>query len=201
VTHKALMSLGASVLPGVGIALTLANWYAKPEGALVWVAALVMLVVMAVAPWYAKQALRRASGAAGDRISVDTTVRSVTLGALTMGLPLAATLVLAYGLADDPDMVRRGIGVFCGGCFVLFGNVMPKRLPPLASMRCDGARLQTLQRFAGWAWVLVGLTQALAWMSLPVGAAATVTAVSSIGAMALYGGLFMRLRKVRPRAA
>ena len=48
----------ASALTAIGIVLVLANWYAKPEAALAWAAALAISVVMVAALRVSQRALR-----------------------------------------------------------------------------------------------------------------------------------------------
>ena len=74
---------------------------------------------------------------------------------------------------------------------------MPKNLPPLSSMRCDGARVQAFQRLAGWTWVLCGLGSAIGWLALPIDAAEIATTVLVVTAMAVTIVQLLRLRRPR----
>jgi hypothetical protein len=120
--------------------------------------------------------------------------------ALMMGIPLALTLARSYGVVDDIDLGRRTTGVLIGAFLVILGNVMPKNLPPLSSMRCDGARLQAFQRLVGWTWVLCGLASAIAWLALSIDSAEIATTVLVVAAMVVTVAQLLRLRRPRTPA-
>ena len=189
----------ASALTAVGIVLVVANWYARPEAALAWTAPLAMFAVMFAALRVSRFALRRSTGDATARRSVDWITTGVVFGALMMGIPLALTLARSYGVVDDIDLGRRSTGVLIGAFLVMLGNVMPKDLPPLSSMRCDGARQQAFQRLVGWTWVLCGLGSAIAWLALSIDSAEIATAVLVVAAMVVTIVQMLRLHLRRPR--
>ena len=122
---------------------------------------------------------------------------AVVFAALMMGIPLALTLARSYGVVDDIDLGRRSTGVLIGAFLVMLGNVMPKNLPPLSSMRCDGARQQAFQRLAGWTWVLCGLGSAIAWLALSIDSAEIATTVLVVAAMVVTIVQILRLRGPR----
>ena len=186
----------ASALTAVGIVLALANWYARPEAALAWTAPLAMFAVMIAALRVSRLALRRSTTDAARR-SFDWIATGVVFGALMMGVPLALTLARSYGLIDGVDVSRRATGVLTGAFLMMLGNVMPKNLPTLSSMRCDGARQQAFQRLAGWTWVLCGLGSAVAWLALSIDTAENATTVLAVTAMAVTIGQLLRLRRPR----
>jgi len=199
VVHNSMMFRAASVLTAVGIVLVVANWYAKPEAGLAWTAPLAMFAVMFAALRVSRFALRRSTGDATARRSVDWITTGVVFGALMMGIPLALTLARSYGVVNDPDLGRRSTGVLVGAFLVMLGNVIPKTLPPLSSMQCDGARLQAFQRFAGWTWVLCGLGSAIGWLALSIDSAEIATTVLVVTAMVVTIVQMLRLRLRRPR--
>ena len=174
---NSMISRAASALTAVGFVLVLANWYARPEAALAWMAPLAMFAVMMAALRVSRLALRRSTGDATARRSADWITTGVVFGALMMGIPLALTLARSYGVVDDIDLGRRSTGVLIGAFLVMLGNVMPKNLPPLSSMRCDGARQQAFQRLAGWTWVLCGLATVVGWLALSIDSAEIATTV------------------------
>jgi hypothetical protein len=183
-------------LTAIGIVLVLANWYAKPEAALAWTAPLAMFAVMIAALRVSRLALRRSAGDAARR-SVDWIATGVVFGALMMGVPLALTLARSSGHIDGVAASGRATGVLTGAFLMMLGNVMPKNLPPLSSMRCDGARQQAFQRLAGWTWVLCGLGSAVAWLALSIETAETATTVLAVTAMAVTIVQLLRLRRPR----
>jgi hypothetical protein len=193
VAPNSMMSRAASALTAVGFVLVLANWYAKPEAALAWTAPLAMFAVMFAALRLSRRALRRSTGD-GLR-SPDGIPTAVVFAALMMGIPLALTLARPYGVVDDIDLGRRSTGALIGAFLAMLGNVMPKNLPPLSSMRCDGARQQAFQRLAGWTWVLCGLGSAIAWLALSIDSAGIATTVLVVAAMVVTIVQILRLRR------
>jgi hypothetical protein len=193
------MFRAASALTAVGTVLVVANWYAKPEAGLAWTAPLAMFAVMIAALRVSRLVLRRSTGDATARRSADWITTGVVFGALMMGIPLALTLARSYGVVNDPNIGRRSTGVLVGAFLVMLGNVMPKTLPPLASMQCDGARVQAFQRLAGWTWVLSGLGSAIAWIALSIDSAEIATTVLVVAAMVVTIVQMLRLRLRRRR--
>ena len=190
---NSMMFKAASALTAVGIVLAVANWYARPEAALAWTAALAMFAVMFAALRLSPRALRRSTGDP-PALRVPT---AVVFAAVMMGFPLALTLARSYGVVDDIDLGRRSTGVLIGAFLVMLGNVMPKNLPPLSSMRCDGARQQAFQRLVGWTWVLCGLASAIGWLALSIDSAEIATTVLVVTAMAVTIVQLLRLRRPR----
>ena len=189
------MFRAASALTAVGLVLVVANWYARPDAAVAWTAALAMFAIMVAA-------LRLSGRPAVHRSTEDATAlrripTAVVFAALMMGIPLALTLARLYGVVADTDLGRRSTGVLIGAFLVMLGNVMPKHLPPLSSMRCDGARHQAFQRLAGWTWVLCGLGSAMSWLALPIDAAQIATIVLALTAMGVVIVQLLRLRRPR----
>ena len=191
------MFSAASALTAVGIVLVLANWYAKPEAALAWTAALATFVVMVAVLRVSRRAVRHSTVEATAARSLDQITTAVVFAAVMMGIPLALTLARSYGLIDGSDVARRSTGVLTGAFLVMLGNVMPKNLPPLSSMRCDGARQQAFLRLAGWTWMLCGLASAIGWLTLSIDSAQTATTVLVVAAMAVTIVQLLRLRGPR----
>jgi hypothetical protein len=184
-------------LTAFGILLVVANWYARPEAAWAWTASLVMFVVMLAAPPLSRRALRGSGGHAAPLGTPDWITTAVVFAALMMGIPLALTLARSYGIVYDIDFGRRSTGVLTGAFLAMLGNVMPKMLPPVSSMPCDGARLQAFQRLAGWTWVVCGLGSVIAWLVLSIDSAEMATAVLAVGAMVVTIVQILRLRRPR----
>jgi hypothetical protein len=186
----------ASGLTAIGIVLVLANWYAKPEAALAWTAALAILGVMAAALRLSPLIVRRATTEATAARGLDQITTSVVFAALMMGIPLALTLARSYGFVDSFDVARRSTGVLIGAFLAMLGNVMPKHLPPLSS-GCDSARQQAFHRRAGWTWALCGLASAIGWLTLSIDSAQTATIVLVVTALAVTIVQLLRLRRPR----
>ena len=197
---KWISSRAASALPLIGIALALANWNARPDAAWAWAAAIVMFLVMVAVRRRFQLAFRRSSGDAVSIRSFASVTGGVVCGALMMIIPLAVTLAHAYGVVEDPDSGRRTTMIILGAYLAVTGNGLPRMLPPMSSMPCDGARVQAFQRLAGWTWVLCGLGFATAWLVLPIDAAGPVSMALCVAAMIVTIVQLLRFRKPRQHA-
>ena len=195
---NSMMFKAGSALTTVGMVLVGANWYARPEAALAWTAALAMFAVMLVALRLSRRALLPLMG---DATAARRIPSAVVFAALIMGIPLALTLARSYGIVEDIDAARRSTGVLTGAFLVMLGNVMPKNLPPLSSMQCDGARQQAFQRLAGWTWVLCGLGSVIAWLVLSIDSAQMASSVLVVAAMVVTIVQLLRLRAGREQPA
>jgi len=195
-----ISSRTVSALPLIGIGLALANWNARPAAAWAWAAAIVVFVVMVAVHRRVQLALSRSPGDAASVRGVASVGGAVVFGALMMIIPLALTLAHAYGVVDDPDGGRRTTMIVLGAYLAVTGNAIPRKLPPMSSMQCDGARVQAFQRLAGWTWVLCGLGFATAWLALPIDAAELVSAALVVAAMVVTIVQLLRLRKPRYHA-
>lgn len=107
-------------------------------------------------------------------------VRPLLLAAAFLGVVAA----LKYSPVEG-DLVRRIVGVMSGALVVFYSNYVPKKLIPLAAMRCNPATEQALRRFAGMSMVLGGLGYMLVWMFAPLASAALLGIAVLAGAMAL----------------
>lgn len=171
-----LMSRSASVLTVVGIVLVIANWFTRPEEALVWTAVLAMFAVMIAVRRLAPRAVRRFATEATATRNLDQITTSVIFAAVMLDVALALTLGRTYGLIDASDAIRRSTGVLMGVFVAMLGNAMPKNLPPLSS-GYDEARQREFHRLAGWTWALGGLALAIGWVALPTDQAETASIV------------------------
>ena len=120
---------------------------------------------------------------------------------LILVISLGMKLALVLGAVKDADLSRRATMVILGVFFAFTGNGMPRTLTPLAVMRCDPARVQAFQRFAGWTWVLTGLAFAGVWLLLPLGLAKPVSVIVLMSGMLAIAAQLARLRTTRSRAA
>jgi hypothetical protein len=200
---NSISSRMVSALPLIGIGLALANWNARPAAAWAWAAVIVISVVMVAVQRGSQRASSRSPGDAATVRNADSVTLAVAFGALMMIIPLAMTLAHAYGVVDDPDSgMQRTIMILAGVYLAVTGNAMPKMLPPMSSMACDGdgARVQAFQRLAGWTWVLCGLGFATAWLALPIDAALPLSMALVATAMIVTIVQLLRVRKPRPHA-
>jgi hypothetical protein len=194
------MGLSSSALPLIGIALAIANWNARPDAAAAWAAAIVMFLVMVAVRWRTQLAFRRSSRDGASIRGLAWVTGAVVSGSVMMIIPLAVTLAHAYGVVEDPDGGRAAGMIALGLSLAVAGNAIPRMLPPMSSMQCDGARVQAFQRLAGWIWVLCGLGFATAWLALPVDAAAPVSTALVVASMIVTIVQLLRLCRPRPHA-
>ncbi|HET9361072.1 MAG TPA: hypothetical protein VFO58_15085 [Vicinamibacterales bacterium] len=187
----------APLLLGVSAALAAGNWYVQPDRARSWAAALLFLACLAVVSWFT---LRRWSSAAASRDMAGYIRNGVVFGALMMAVPLSVKLAHALGAIDDAELSQRLTMVILGAFFVSTGNAIPKMLTPLSVMRCDGARMQAVQRFTGWSWVLTGLAYAIAWLALPVDLAEPVSVATLLGGTVVVAMQMVRVHRRRREA-
>jgi hypothetical protein len=195
-----ISSRAGSALALIGIALALANWNARRDAAWAWAASIVMFVVMVAVERRSHLASSRSSGDAASVRSVASVTGAVAIGALMMIIPLAMSLAHAYGVVDDPDGGQRATMIVFGSYLVAFGNSLPRMLPPVSSLQCNGARIQAFQRLAGWTWTLCGLGFATAWLVLPIEVAETASTALMAAAMIVTIVQLLRLRKPRQHA-
>lgn len=172
----------------VSALLAAGNWSLQPERSSSWIAALITLAVMALALWLAT---RRAPSAAA-RSAADYIRHGVVFAALILAVSLSLRLASAVGLSDDRDLRQRLTMVILGAFFVFTGNLMPKMLTPLSTLRCDGARTSALQRLMGWTWVLTGLGFMVPWLVLPPDTARPISVAIILG-----GALTVTARVIR----
>jgi hypothetical protein len=112
--------------------------------------------------------------------------------ALAFGLlTVAAGLTYARRMGwVDIDIPARGTMIASGMLVAIYGNAIPKVIKTTS----PGAR--SVQRFAGWAFVLSGLAYAAIWLLAPLDMApdASMIAVGSALVAVIAYGLWMRSR-------
>lgn len=188
---KSIPDVLAMALLAVGAALAGGNWYLRPERAVAWASAVLLIGCMTVALLLAR---RRPESEAARRRAGDAIRGGVVFAALILVTSLSLKLATALGALHDPDLARRAPIVVMGAFFVFTGNAMPKMLTPLSRLRCSAAKVQAFQRFTGWTWVLTGLVLAVLWIVLPIGQARLATFVLLPSVMLLVVSQILRLR-------
>jgi hypothetical protein len=113
---------------------------------------------------------------------------------------LGAKLAMALGAVHYGDFALRATMAIVGAFLAVTGNAIPKNLKPLAAMHCDPARVQAVQRLAGWIWVLAGLAVAIAWLTLPINLAEAMCFLLLPSAILVMVGQAVWLRRARPSA-
>ena len=162
-------ALAMMALPAV---LAIALCVASPDRDAAWAIGGVGLPILV----FAAKPLRRAEDAisasseelARERQRVFS--GAVVWASLVICLPLAARLAEAARLVDPfiaNAMATRWTNVVASGFLIFQGNRLPKILLPLSTCS-DPARIQTVRRRTGMAYVLAGVAFAGAWLILPV---------------------------------
>jgi hypothetical protein len=172
------------------------NWYVQPQRAWAWTLTLAFVAIMTLAAL----AVRRSKSGASSRRGADGITGGIVFAGLMLASSLGLKLATALGAPGRSDLAQRMLMVILGAFFTFTGNALPKTLTPLAA-KCDGARVQAFQRFAGWTWVLTGLTFATAWLVLPVDLAQPVSLVLLLGGMLIIVTQLIRVRRTRQREA
>jgi hypothetical protein len=191
------MYILAPLLLSAGIALSLVSWYLEPGRRGVAAALLLLTVGMTAAFVFAR---RRNGGnpprfAAGDDIT-----KGITFGASTVVLALGGSLARTAGVVEDPDLARRATMIAFGVFLFVVGNRLPKSVPPLSALQCDGARLQAFRRLTGWTWALTGLSLVVLWAMLPIAAARPVSLMLIAAAMLIVAKRLLSLVGARGTA-
>ena len=177
--------------------LVAGNWFLRPQSAGGWFVVLLLLIGMTLALVLVsrepkEQAARRDAGGS---------VRSgiVTAGLILM-ISLGAKLAVALGAVHYGDIALRATMAIMGAFLAVTGNAIPKTLTPLAAQHCDPAKVQAVQRLAGWIWVLTGLAVVVAWLTLPINLAEATSFVLLPSAILVTVGQVVWLRRAKPSA-
>lgn len=101
--------------------------------------------------------------------------RALFIAAVILGGSALLKLMSPEYISEE--LSRRLLGVLLGVAVMLYANVIPKALTPLARMRCNPATEQSLRRFTGWSLTLGGLMYAVTWLVAPLDMAGTISIV------------------------
>ena len=177
--------------------LAIADWYLRPAHGAATFLALLLLGAMTLA--------LVSGGSARDDGAPPRSARGIRSGIVFAGLMMAcslgANLAGSLGEVDGKTLSWRALMAILGAFLVFTGNTIPKTLSPMPASPEDAARVQSLQRFAGWTWVLAGLVLSIAWLVLPVRVADPVTSFVVPLAMLLSFTMLVRLRRTRQTPA
>ena len=123
----------------------------------------------------------------------------VTAGLILM-ISLGAKLAVALGAVHYGDIALRVTMVIMGAFLAVTGNAIPKNLTPLATLHCDPANVQAVQRLVGSIWALAGLAVAIAWLTLPSNLAEATSFLLLPSAILVTVGQVFWLRRAKPSA-
>jgi len=156
-----------------------------------------LLLVMGFVPgaWVFARLSQRLKIGGGSCACAEDLPFSLTLAGWLLASNLALKLAERQGLLTDAstDTISQAL---LGVLLVVGGNRMPKMLTPLKSMRCDPARTQAMQRFAGWTFVLAGVTLVVGSVILPAHAMEALL----IATLATAGVLVLARKATLPKA-
>ena len=179
-THKSVPVVFPLFASALVVALASYNWMLDPDDATKWIISGLFLPVS----WGLFELLLR------NRPAIYEIRGSVLLAASLLTITLGATVASNSGImgADGDDISRRAFGIAMGMVLVVIGNFIPKRLEPVLEKSISPERLQSLQRFGGWIFVLGGLGYAGAWLVLPIQQADTVSTLLVATSVVLVAG-------------
>jgi len=173
------------------------NWYLRPQSAGSWFVVLVVLIGMTLALVLAS---REPKEETARRDAGGSVRRGVATAGLILAISLGAKLGVALGAVHYGDIALRATMVIVGAFLAVTGNAIPKTLTPLASLQCDSAKVQAVQRLAGWIWTLAGLAVAIAWLTLPINVAEAMSYLLLPSAILVTVGQAVWLRRAKPSA-
>ena len=173
------------------------NWYLRPQSARSWFVVLVVLIGMTLALVLAS---REPKEETARRDAGGSVRRGVATAGLILAISLGAKLGVALGAVHYGDIALRATMAIVGAFMAVTGNAIPKTLTPLASLQCDSAKVQAVQRLAGWIWTLAGLAVAIAWLTLPINVAEAMSYLLLPSAILVTVGQAVWLRRAKPSA-
>jgi hypothetical protein len=173
------------------------NWYLQPQRAGAWFVVLLLLIGMALA---LVRVSREPKEEAACRDAGGSVRRGIVTAGLILVISLGAKLAVALGAVHYGDIALRATMAIAGGFLAVTGNAIPKTLTPLAALQCDPAKVQAVQRLAGWIWALAGLAVAIAWLTLPINLAEAMSFLLLPSAILVTVGQAVRRRRAKPSA-
>jgi hypothetical protein len=171
------------------------NWYLRPQSAGSWFVILLVLVGMTLALVLVS---REPKEEPARRDAGGSVRRGIVTAGLILVISLSAKLAVELGAVHYGDIAQRATMAIVGVFLAVTGNAIPKTLTPLAALHCDPARVQAVQRLAGWIWVLAGLAVAIAWLTLPINLAQAMSFLLLPSAILVTVGQAIWLRRVKP---
>jgi hypothetical protein len=146
------------------VGLAVADWILMPEKAVLWIVAIGTMAAAWIVVAFIGRARPFAEHSASERAFI---VTSVIVAGLMLAADLGKDLAKFLGF-DGGTALERWMGVAIGAFLVVLGNVLPKVLSPLTAKRCAPAQVQSIQRLAGWTFVIAGLACIAVWLLLPI---------------------------------
>lgn len=194
-TSKPISTYFAVALLALNAALIGVNWYLHPERAAKWAVALVAICLALIALAFGKWLTDKGVRGGGTSIA-----NAVVFACLMIATTLAVKLAMALGAPISADFTNRETMALICAFVAFFGNGIPKTLTPLSSVQ-RAARLQSLQRLAGWLWVLDGVALTIAWFVLPQRVAGAMMLIMLPATALFVAGRMVWVCRTRERMA
>jgi hypothetical protein len=196
-TAKPIWNYIPAALIALNTLLVAENWYLRPQSAGAWFVVLLLLIGMTLALILV---YREPKEEAARRDSGGSVRRGIVTAGLILVISLGAKLAVALGAVHYGDVALRATMAIGGAFLAITGNAIPKILTPLAALHCDPANVQAVQRLAGWIWVLVGLAVTIAWLTLPIHLAESMSFLLLPSAIVVTVGQALWMRREKPSA-
>lgn len=100
--------------------------------------------------------------------------RALMGAALLLAVSFGVKYLAANGTIDA-ETSKRATQAIIGLVLVVSGNSIPKKLESSCGKECVSTRTQSLQRFAGWTFVIAGLGYSAIWLTTPLPIASTLS--------------------------
>jgi len=156
-------------------------WAVEPSSTLL----IVPMTALLPAIWLVATILQRFNiSVCASEQSPSELAKGVAMGAFLMTLMMGKNIAEEFALLDIA-IAERVVGVTIGGFLMFMGNSIPKVLTPISKMRCDPARAQAVQRYAGRVFVLAGLAITIGWLATPIDVAPIVMLAAAGTSMVL----------------
>lgn len=139
-------------------------WAVEPSNVLL----IVPMAALLPAIWIVASILQRfnISVCAAEQSPAELAL-SVAMGAFLITLMMGKNIAEEFAILDIV-IAERVVGVTIGVFLIVMGNRIPKVLTPISKMKCDPARAQAVQRYAGRVFMLAGLAITIAWIATPI---------------------------------
>ena len=132
------------------VAIAIGNWMIDPDAAAKWIFVMVLFPVVVLSANFSSY---KGSCTIQDREKLN---RTLSLAGSILVVALSLKMVEITQLLSEQQIDWLMVYII-GGFFIFFGNNIPKAMIPLNAKHCSPAQYQSLQRFIGWGFVLIGI--------------------------------------------
>jgi len=185
-TVSSRMHLLVAAMVFIVAGLAIGDWLLLPEKSTKWMIAIATVLGI----WLVVALMGRARSYEEYSVSERKfLMTSIVAGGLILAVSLGRHMANALGFVGG-EPLDRAIGVGAGMVLLLLGNTMPKILGPLTAKRCAPAHVQSIQRFAGWVFVLDGLFCIAGSLFLPLDTSINWTMIATATALLLVAARY-----------